>query len=30
LKANGNAHAYCYGWQQAVEVLLWYLNLNRA
>lgn len=29
LKANGNAHAYCYGWQQAVEVLLWYLNLNR-
>lgn len=28
LKANGNAHAYCYGWQQATEVLLWYLNLK--
>lgn len=29
LKANGNAHAFCYGWQQATEVLLWYLNLSR-
>ena len=28
LKANGNAHAICYGWQQATEVLLWYLNLK--
>lgn len=28
LKANGNAHAFCYGWQQATEVLLWYLNLK--
>ena len=30
LKANGNAHAFCYGWEQAVEVLKWYLNLERA
>ena len=29
LKANGNACAVCYGWQQATEVLLWYLNLKR-
>lgn len=29
LKANGNATAVCYGWQQAVEVLTWYLNLSR-
>ena len=29
LKANGNAHAICYGWQQATEVLLWYLNLKQ-
>lgn len=28
LKANGNAHAFCYGWQQATEVLQWYLNLE--
>lgn len=28
LKANGYAHAFCYGWQQATEVLKWYLNLN--
>jgi hypothetical protein len=28
LKANGNAHAFCYGWEQAREVLLWYLNLQ--
>lgn len=28
LKANGNATAVCYGWQQAVEVLTWYLNLK--
>jgi hypothetical protein len=27
LKANGYACAVCYGWQQAVEVLQWYLNL---
>lgn len=29
LKANGNAHAFCYGWKQATEVLEWYLNLGR-
>ena len=29
LKANGNAHAICYGWEQAREVLLWYLNLKQ-
>lgn len=29
LKSNGNFHAFCYGWKQATEVLLWYLNLNR-
>lgn len=29
LKANGNAHAFCYGWEQAVEVLKWYLKLKR-
>ena len=29
LKANGNAHAICYGWEQAKEVLLWYLNLKQ-
>ena len=28
LKANGYACAVCYGWQQASEVLLWYLNLE--
>lgn len=28
LKANGNAHTFCYGWQQATEVLQWYLNLE--
>ena len=28
LKENGCAHAFCYGWQQATEVLKWYLNLN--
>lgn len=28
LKANGNAHSFCYGWKQATEVLLWYLNLK--
>ena len=28
LKANGNAHAFCYGWKQATEVLGWYLNLK--
>lgn len=29
LKENGYACAVCYGWQQATEVLLWYLNLGR-
>lgn len=29
LKANGYACAVCYGWQQATEVLIWYLNLKR-
>ena len=29
LKANGNAHAFCYGWKHAAEVLEWYLNLNQ-
>lgn len=29
LKANGNAHAFCYGWKQATEVLEWYLNLKQ-
>lgn len=29
LKANGHAHAFCYGWEQAREVLLWYLNLKQ-
>lgn len=29
LKATGNATAVCYGWQQAVEVLTWYLNLKK-
>lgn len=29
LKANGYACAVCYGWQQATEVLEWYLNLNQ-
>lgn len=29
LKANGHAHAICYGWEQAREVLLWYLNLKQ-
>lgn len=28
LKANGHFHAFCYGWKQATEVLLWYLNLK--
>lgn len=28
LKANGYACAVCYGWQQATEVLQWYLNLK--
>lgn len=28
LKANNYAVAVCYGWQQAVEVLTWYLNLK--
>ena len=28
LEANGNAHAFCYGWKQATEVLQWYLNLK--
>ena len=28
LQANGNACAICYGWQQAMEVLQWYLNLK--
>lgn len=28
LKANGYACAVCHGWQQATEVLLWYLNLK--
>ena len=28
LKANGNATAVCCGWQQATEVLKWYLNLK--
>lgn len=26
LKANGYFHAFCYGWKQATEVLLWYLS----
>jgi hypothetical protein len=29
LKANGYAHAFCYGWQQATEVLTWYLSLKK-
>lgn len=29
LKANSNAHAFCYGWKQATEVLIWYLNLQQ-
>lgn len=29
LKANGYACAVCYGWQQATEVLLWYLNIMK-
>ena len=28
LQANGYACAVCYGWQKAVDVLLWYLNQN--
>lgn len=28
LKANGYAAFVCYGWQQASEVLMWYLNLE--
>ena len=27
LEANGYAAAVCYGWNRAVEVLEWYLNL---
>ena len=26
LKTCGYAHAFCYGWKEATEVLLWYLN----
>ena len=26
---NGNAHAICYGWKHASEVLEWYLTLNQ-
>ena len=29
LEANGYAAAVCYGWNRAVEVLEWYLNLER-
>lgn len=29
LKANGYACTVCYGWQQATEVLLWYMNLKQ-
>lgn len=29
LKANGYATAVCYGWQQAAEVLTWFLGLKR-
>lgn len=29
MKANGYATAVCYGWQQATEVLTWYLNLKK-
>lgn len=29
LKANGYACSVCYGWQQATEVLLWYLSLKQ-
>ena len=29
LKEHGNAHAICYGWKHASEVLEWYLGLNR-
>ena len=29
LEANGYATAVCYGWNRAVEVLEWYLNLGR-
>lgn len=29
MKTNGYAAAVCYGWQQAVEVLTWYLNLSK-
>jgi hypothetical protein len=28
LEANGYAAAVCYGWNRAVEVLEWYLNLK--
>lgn len=28
LEANGYAAAVCYGWNRAVEVLEWYLNLR--
>lgn len=28
LEANGYAAAVCYGWNRAVEVLEWYLNLS--
>lgn len=28
LKANGYATAVCYGWEQASEVLKWYLSLK--
>lgn len=29
LREQGNAHAICYGWKHASEVLEWYLDLNR-
>lgn len=29
MKANGYACSVCYGWQNAAEVLTWYLSLNR-
>ena len=29
LTRNGYAHAFCYGWEQAKEVLLWYLKQRK-
>lgn len=29
LKAQGYAHAYCYGWEQAVHVLMSYMQISK-